>query len=184
MSSENPHTWTIPLTVSVSLGVPQAGEADTVERLRREREFSEWWFFGRSPEPRDPFAEASPRFSLAALSLDVFSWQAALNAALCSWLAYQSDAKVGSTTKNTWGFDTCDSVAVDDTECFVASTPKAVVVAFRGTQESGDWLINLNLATTRASYGYVHRGFYSAFQSVRGSLEQILADVARKTRKS
>ena len=106
-----------------------------------------------------------------------------MNAALCSSLAYESETKIGATAKSKWDFDTCDFESVDDTECFVATTDKAIVVSFRGTQEAGDWLINLNAATTRASYGYVHRGFYKAFQSVRGRLEQILGDNGAQNKK-
>ncbi len=184
MSSENAQHWTVPLNISVSFGTPSLASAATDETvIRKERQFAEGWLFADSEAQRDVFSRAQSRFSLDALSQDAFSWQNALNTALGSWLAYEGEAGILSTTKNSWKFTTCDFHSMDNTECFVASSPQVVLVAFRGTQQAGDWLINLNLATKRASYGYVHRGFYSAFHSVRNRLEQLLDGAVARDKK-
>ncbi|WP_197444256.1 lipase family protein [Maioricimonas rarisocia] len=130
--------------------------------------------FGRQRE--DVFERAAGRFSLDALARDGFAWQTALNAVLCSHVAYRSADAASRFARNRWNFDTCQPIAASDTEGFVASTSDAIVVAFRGTQQTADWLINLNVSWTRAPYGDVHRGFHDAFQSVRTQLEDALAD--------
>jgi len=173
MSSNVSRTWTIPLQVVISVGTPHLTVAEGRPTVREHDATSEGLFGDRR---EDVFPGAARRFSLDALPRDSFSWQNALNAALCSHLAYRSDEPVRHTTQSQWGFDTCEPIAAGSTECFVASTPKAVVVAFRGTQQTADWLINLDARWTTATYGAVHRGFYDAFQSVRARLEAALVE--------
>lgn len=38
------------------------------------------------------------------------------------------------------------------------------VVVFRGTDDPGDWLVNLNRLTAKTPYGPAHQGFYEAYQ--------------------
>ena len=77
-----------------------------------------------------------------------------------------------------WQLDDSRFVAADETECFVAWTPAAVVVAFRGTASPGDWLADLNIQSTKRDYGIVHRGFYTAFKAVEPQLRAALGGVA------
>lgn len=175
MSAQS-YSWTIPLSITVSLGSPpqlvqqrklQTGEARGQERL-----------FG---SPRQlVFPEASKRFSLVDLPKPGFSWQNALNAALCSSVVYSSHQIVRQTTLDDWKFDNCQWIQAENTECFVASTEDAIIVGFRGTQQISDWLVNLNLVTKSRPYGPVHRGFYFAFDCVRQQLETAFENLNAK----
>lgn len=118
--------------------------------------------------------EARARFDRNALSSDSFTWKTTLAAAVCSHLAYEPPQVVLTTARDRFGFQACEFLQTDATECFLAATPDCLVVTFRGTAGLRDWLGNLNLFSTSASYGSLHRGFYFAFQAVRSSLEQIL----------
>ena len=170
--------WTIPLHVAVSVGTLADGPAAVPQEAAQAR--ASEGMFGRSEE--EIIAEAVRKLSLSALSGDGFSWPAALATVLCSHLSYNSEAAVRRTATR-WGFGTCEFIGAADTECFVASTPEAVVVAFRGTQQPADWLINLNAAWTRAPFGDVHRGFYFALQSVRSPIEDALNEAGARRKK-
>lgn len=176
MSAADSISWTIPLHVNVSIGEsqPLREASRTVTGIPIDEAVLAEGLFGGGDD--DVFGDAAPRFSLSALSHAGFSWRTALDAALCSHLAYDSAATVERTAEE-WEFDTCRPIAANDTECFVASSADAVVVAFRGTQEAADWLFNINVTTIETDYGYVHRGFYNAFHSVKQQLETALADV-------
>ncbi|MCD0462371.1 lipase family protein [Roseiconus lacunae] len=108
----------------------------------------------------------------------VFSWQATLSTALASHLVYHlSGSEIESVAKDEWGFNSCKFISRDGMECFVAADDNINLVSFRGTERSiGDWLTNLNLFTRTRSYGVVHRGFHSGFQSVRGLIEAELSN--------
>jgi hypothetical protein len=173
MAECNSHTWTIPLHVSISLGQPRA-EPREAESPALPAPSPEGLF---RREESDVFGDAADHFTQQAFTTDTFSWQAALNAALCSRLAYDTGESVRTMLLEKWQFESCQAIAADNTECFVASTPRTVVVSFRGTQQTADWLINLNVVTQHAAYGHVHRGFYRALQSVRRPIEDELAKV-------
>jgi len=115
------------------------------------------------------------KFSIASLTAISFDWKTALSLALASRLAYGAATDVENTAKQRWGLMTCKFVEADDTQCFVASSPDAVLVSFRGTENLGDWLANLNVLGTTRSYGRVHRGFLGAFQVVEQQLISLLA---------
>src|SRR5690606_37379126 len=128
------------LQIEVTIGAPTMAATAPSPVTEAARAVQEGIF----SSARDIFADASPRFSTAHLKGDRFTWPTALNMALCSHLAYQTGAFIEDYTRTRWSFSTCKSIASDNTECFVASTADAVVLAFRGTQEIADWLINLN----------------------------------------
>ena len=178
------HSWTIPLNISVTLGsgnLTANQQANPSSRPTSMESLAHEGWFGRDPEP--VFPGASQRFSVGELTNTDFSWQNALNAALCSALAYRPDQFVRNSTRNTWGFDNCQLFAASNTECFIASNDDAVVVAFRGTQQISDWLVNLNLATKSTSYGSVHRGFFFAFDIIRRRLEDALDTLDARDKK-
>ena len=59
---------------------------------------------------------------------------------------------------------------------YVASTPEAIVLAFRGTDEVEDWLINLNVVQVKDHGALVHRGFFRAIDAVWPQIEPRLKD--------
>jgi hypothetical protein len=61
-------------------------------------------------------------------------------------------------------------------ECQENIYPAFAVLVFRGTQESQDWLINLNTLPTRwLGGGRVHRGFKQAWENVWSTVEPYLS---------
>ena len=168
-------TWTIPLQVSVSLGqaslhLPEGAMAS--EGL-----------FGHQPlrQPaKVPPATSGPTpvpasFSLSSLSGGQFHWRTALSLALAAQLAYEPPTTVQATAR-AWGFSDCQPISRGDAQCFVATTADLVLVCFRGTTNLGDWLSNLNVATTNtAAIGTVHSGFFGQFNDLRQQIETIFA---------
>ncbi len=178
-------SFTVPLTVTVSLGsppgspapagfgppssltapasshAPATAESQTIEGL-----------FGTADT--EVVRKAYDKFRSDRLHRNEFSWENALATADCSHVVYEVPSVVISTCRNKWQLQSCEFVSTDDTECFVASSEKAIIVSFRGTKGVRDWLIDLNSLAVHAQYGTVHRGFYFAFQSVKSSLETLI----------
>ena len=102
------------------------------------------------------------------MSLDKtsFSLQNALLLAQASKLAYSSPANAKAGAIKTLGFKTARFIGKEDTQLFVAQSPNAIVVAFRGTEEIKDWLTNPDSVFLNIPLGEVHRGFYEALQVV------------------
>ena len=168
-------TWTIPLQVSVSLGQPSFNQP--VGPLASEG------LFARQPSrlpANTPPSSAGPNqtyadFSLSSLSSGQFQWRTALSLALAAQLAYEPPANVQAISR-AWGFSDCQPISRDDAQCFVATTADLVLVCFRGTTSLGDWISNLNLATTNTTtIGTVHSGFLGQFNDLRQQIESIFA---------
>lgn len=112
-----------------------------------------------------------PLVGLESLAQDTFSWESALVLALASELAYEEPRFVRDVVTRQWGFDDCQLLAGGGTECLLARTGPAVVVAFRGTTSSlADWLADLTLWSTPKSYGQVHAGFAGAYAAIAARL--------------
>ncbi len=150
----------IPLEIHVRIGAPATVASPAARVAVRSA--------GEGLSGADGAAAASaPAFSLASLQATTFSWPTALSLALASQLSYAAAADVRHTALGSWGLQTCDFIDEVNTQCFVARSADATLVAFRGTESTGDWLADLNaLGTNSPRYGRVHRGFYYAFQDV------------------
>ena len=162
-------TWTIPLQVSVTIGSPQLVAAPATIAAKPAQ--AEGLFGRQAPVSASTFMA---KFSASSLANTSFGWQAALSLALTSSLSYGLQAAIESMARTTWKLDSCLFIEEDDTQCFVASSPGAVVVAFRGTESTGDWLANLNVFGTSQPYGVVHRGFHTGFTVVKSRIQQEL----------
>lgn len=124
------------------------------------------------------------KFSLASLAEPSFTWRKALSLALASKVAYASESLIEDTGLSQWGLKTCRFIEADDTQCFVGSSEQAILVAFRGTENLGDWMSNLNLVSTSREYRNsrvrIHRGFLGAFQVVQRQIEESFAQLGPK----
>jgi hypothetical protein len=160
-----------PLRVTVSLGPPiplhSSGEGGRPALATTS-------VANENPRLTHP-SDAADGFSVVSLESTSFAWPTALSLALASRLVYSPKERVLRTAIEHWKLAHCQFIDVDDTQCFVAASAKAVVVSFRGTESTGDWLANLNLVSTTRSYGSVHRGFLGAFQVVEWALRGALA---------
>jgi Lipase (class 3)/Trypsin-like peptidase domain len=162
-------TWTIPLQVSVTIGTPQP--VATTATIAAKPAQPEGMFGRQRPVSASTFMA---RFSAPSLAKGSFDWQAALSLALASSLSYSLQTDIESMARTIWMLDSCLFIEADDTQCFVASSAGAVMVAFRGTESTGDWLANLNVLGTSQPYGIVHRGFHTGFTIVKSRIEQQL----------
>lgn len=181
VNSENlsGHAWTVPLQVSVSIGMPIPGEALLRESRPASRGLSRSISEGQS-SPSQAAIYTAP-FHLDSLSRSTFTWRAAVSLALASKLAYETAESVKATclgSARNWGFGSCESIDVDDTQCFVAMTPEIALGSFRGTESRGDWLRNINVPGRTRDYGVAHRGFLGAFQAVESRLRSALSRIA------
>lgn len=114
---------------------------------------------------------------------DASFWETALSMALCSQLAYQPAGVVVHIARNKLSLDTCDFIEAGDTQCVVAASSDAIVVAFRGTESLADWIADLKLFGTSRSYGTVHSGFCTAFELVRDAVRRRIEQLASSDRK-
>ena len=172
-------TWTIPLqlNVSVSLG----GTGGTVAGGPGDPQQELLGLFGRQPAtatrtaPTPTAAAPAPAaFRLEALERSGFNWQAAQALALASQLAYRQAAEVEQQAR-AWGFADCRFVEARAAQGFLASTASLVLVSFRGTESTADWLSNLNVQDRAvAGLGRVHAGFWGQFSALREQLEELL----------
>lgn len=162
-------TWTIPLEVSVTLHAPVqlADESRTDIRVVE----PEGLFGRRGPSRALPFRD---HFFVDALAERDFHWEMAYSAALASRLAYSEAIDVRQTASDSWRLQTCESLSLGVTQCFVASSADVVLVSFRGTESVGDWLADLRILSVDQPYGTVHRGFLAAFRLVAERLDGIL----------
>lgn len=121
-------------------------------------------------------------FSLNSLRDDTPSWQSSLSLALASDIAYQ-DFRVMQATTRAWGLPTFHPLDHEDTQGFVAAAPDVVLIAFRGTQEIGDVLDDIDVLPTTMPYGNVHSGFLGAYRAVASDLGGFLGGLDLATKK-
>ncbi len=162
-------TWTVPLEVTVTLRPPVRHAGESVAKLRVAEQEG---LLGRRGRSRPlPFSE---KFFVDALAGREFMWETAYSAGLASHLAYSEAIDVNGTVRDHWQLQTCESLSLGVTQCFVASSADAVLVSFRGTESVGDWLADLRVLSVDQPYGTVHRGFLAAFRLVAERLDAIL----------
>jgi len=108
-----------------------------------------------------------------------FSYETALFMAECSKLAYEDSSTIENVVRNDWGFSGFDFMSSGATQGYIISNDNLCLITFRGTETGdGDWWDNLNLFTVDRPYGYVHLGFYDAYQRIQDSLVQGLGMLA------
>ena len=79
-----------------------------------------------------------------------------------------------------FGFDEIVTFAPDETlqhesaRGYIGANAGAIVLAFRGTDDVADWLINLNVVQIEDHGAFVHRGFSRALTAVWPHIETIL----------
>lgn len=104
-------------------------------------------------------------------SVRTFDIQNAYWLAKASQLAYSGDGNDVALQYAAWGFDQCQFYDRGGTQAFVAKSPAATLVAFRGTQPTllEDWLADLNFVAgpdPLFDNKQVHRGFRGALDAI------------------
>ena len=100
---------------------------------------------------------------------NAFDLHRAYSLALASELAYSEPDTIERTVVHQWGFQRFYFYDVDETQCFVAASSDAIIVAFRGTEtdEIGDWISDIDFGLIDGPLGgKVHEGFYESLSNV------------------
>jgi V8-like Glu-specific endopeptidase len=175
-------SWTIPLQLQVSLTVGSptvtlAAEPPGPAASLSESELWNPWAKkpATPPPPPPPPTTGGADFRIDSLLQESFDWHTALSLGLASELAYSPAAAVRSQAL-AWGFQDCSFVEARAAQGFVASSAEVVLVSFRGTESTADWLSNLQVRPqTVAGLGRAHAGFWGQFTALQAQLESRLA---------
>lgn len=104
---------------------------------------------------------------------DGIPWRtAAFFAQVCEASYLDTDAAVAKLRE--WKLTSSDVIQQDSMFVCVASNDNVVVIAFRGTDDTRDWLINLNSVRQSVAHGSIHRGFHNSMLNLRPRLMQTL----------
>lgn len=122
-----------------------------------------------TPRPADPLDP----FRLAWNSEDYPNWPMAGLLALTSDKAYLPPVNV-QTAFQSLGFTTVMTFLDGSTVGYVVSAGDVTVIVFRGTDDGGDWLINLNEFSTQLLEGQIHTGFYNAYQRLKPQIISLI----------
>ena len=104
---------------------------------------------------------------MGALVFDAQPGCSLLNASACAQaavLAYSDESAIDAGAR-ALGFDRVRPFRRSANYAAVLVREDVIVVAFRGTDDWGDWLTNLNVLFKKSPLGYVHRGFMKATES-------------------
>jgi triacylglycerol lipase len=72
------------------------------------------------------------------------------------------------------GFDSVEAFVDGSMIGYVVSVEDACVIAFRGTDDVGDWIANLDRRAVRTPHGEVHRGFHDSYQRLKSQITSII----------
>ncbi len=101
-----------------------------------------------------------------AIVKDDVARDSAIALARISKLSYEPDDDVHQTLLE-WGFTHASPVSVGPQHAWLAFHPAITVLAFRGTNESADWIANIDILPERVPRGRIHRGFFHGYASLK-----------------
>ncbi|MEL7267332.1 MAG: trypsin-like peptidase domain-containing protein, partial [Planctomycetota bacterium] len=104
----------------------------------------------------------------------------ALTAAVASYLAYRNRNRIRDVLMN-HGFRDAEIIDVGSTRAFVAVTDQITMIAFRGTDNSSNWALNIRALQYRLPMGYVHTGCYGGFLSLRDPIQDVVRRLGGET---
>ncbi len=92
--------------------------------------------------------------------------------AVSSNLVYESETNIKKIVSSKWKLEKCDFISRKGTQCFIASTSKFVILAFRGTEmdKINDLVTDIDLKQTKAYDARVHAGFNIAYNAVKAKV--------------
>jgi len=167
-------SFTIPLTVTVSLGDPVQTQVTANQNLNSSDSQQEGMFGGQDNSDA-LVTEAYQRASSSHLGQTAYSTSAALTTAAASSLAYLNDIeKIERTCQEEFDFDTCKFLKQRNTECFVALNSTTALISFRGSQGTRDWIANMQINEQSTEFGMVHGGFLRAYFDIKEKLQAFL----------
>ncbi len=90
-------------------------------------------------------------------------------------LSYASEAEI-NTTLSEWGLPKVSHFRNGSLYACVASDDRTVLIAFRGTDDSKDWLVNADATPQPVRHGIIHRGFYQGMKTLYPEMVAAAAD--------
>ena len=132
---------------------------------------------GDHPKP-SPGPPTTPMdtFRLAWNSEASADWPVSESLALMSEQAYLPPVDAEPAYRKL-GFDRVTPVVAGSMIGYVVSGADVTVIVFRGTNPSElcDWCVNLDCLSTQVTHGAIHKGFYSAYQLLKGQITKSLS---------
>ena len=100
-----------------------------------------------------------------------FDWPVVEPLAMMSQSAYDEQTTAAAAFQNL-GFERVVPIVVGSMTAYVASSKNVMVIVFRGTDDSDDWLVNLDTDPARTRHGQIHEGFAKAYDSLESPIIQ------------
>ena len=92
-------------------------------------------------------------------------WAVARSLAQMCKLSYASEAEI-NTALAAWGFPKVSHFQNGSLYACIASNDHTVLIAFRGTDDSKDWLVNADATPQPVRHGIIHRGFHQGMKTL------------------
>lgn len=129
------------------------------------------------PPPDAPAEPIAPldRLRMAWNSEAAADWPAAELLASMSTAAYLPPA-AAEPAYELMGFTEITPLAAGSLSGYVVSADDVTVIAFCGTDNAADWLINLELTAMTTPQGHLHQGFLQAYKSLKPQIMKVLAE--------
>lgn len=109
------------------------------------------------------------------LDRDSFTLKAAYVLVRLAEAAYWTEAPLKRHAQ-AWGFTACSFLEEEEKQCFIVSTEKTVILAFRGSESVRDWIVNMKFTMTDFPPGAIHTGF----SSIRSFWPQVRAELSEQ----
>jgi triacylglycerol lipase len=114
---------------------------------------------------------------------DAFSeqsnWPAARAMGEVSLAAYLSPVEAEARFKEL-GYESVSVISNGSLLGYVLTANDSAVIVFRGTDDPGDWVVNLNTRSSETRDGIVHRGFFEAYLKLDNQINSILSETSPK----
>ena len=102
-------------------------------------------------------------------------WETAGALARMCKLSYASEAEINAALSE-WGLPKVSHFRNGSLYACMASDDDTVLIAFRGTDDSKDWLVNADATPQPVRHGMVHRGFYQGMKTLYPEMVAAAAD--------
>lgn len=102
-------------------------------------------------------------------------WPVAELLALMSEKAYLTPVEA-ATSYQKLGFERSMPVVAGSMIGYFVSAEDVAVIVFRGTDDTSDWLTNLNWFPADTPHGAIHSGFYNAYQPLKPRIATLLSE--------
>jgi hypothetical protein len=92
-------------------------------------------------------------------------WAVARSLGQMAKLSYASESEINAALFK-WGFGKISHFPKGSLYAWVASDDHTVLIAFRGTDDPKDWLVNTDAVPQSVPHGIIHRGFYQGMKTL------------------